>query len=147
MALDPLSALFEAGKMIIGRVWPDPAQQAQELFKLEELKQKGDLAELSAHVQAMTGQLDINKQEAAHASIFVAGWRPFVGWSCGFALLYASILEPLMRFIASMSGYAGAFPEIDTSLTMQVLIGMLGLVGSRSYEKKNNVHRDNLKAK
>jgi hypothetical protein len=147
MALDPVTALFDAGKMIISRVWPDPAQQAEQLFKLEQLKQNGDLAELSARVQAMTGQLDINKQEAAHASIFVAGWRPFVGWSCGFALLYASIVEPLMRFIASMSGYAGTFPEIDTAMTIQVLIGMLGLVGARSYEKKNGVHRDNLNTK
>ena len=147
MSMDPISALFDAGKMIISRVWPDPAQQAEQLFKLEELKQKGDLADLSAHVQSITGQLEINKVEAAHPSIFVSGWRPATGWCCAFALLYASILEPFMRFIATMFDYAGEFPEIDTSITMQVLLGMLGLVGARSYEKKNNVHRDNLKAK
>ena len=145
MSLDPVSAIFDAGKMIISRVWPDPAQQAEQLFKLEELKQKGDIAELSAHVQSLTGQLDINKQEASHASIFVAGWRPFVGWCCGFALLYASILEPFMRFIATMLDYDGGFPAIDTNITMQVLLGMLGLVSARSYEKKNGVDRKNLK--
>jgi len=144
--INPLSALFDIGKIAIEKIWPDPAKQAEQLFKLEELKQKGDLAELNAHVQSITGQLEINKVEAAHASIFVAGWRPFVGWCCGFALLYASILEPLMRFIATMFGYTGTFPIIDTNTTMQVLLGMLGLVGARSYEKKNKVQRDSLKA-
>jgi len=144
--INPLSALFDIGKTAIEKIWPDPAKQAEQLFKLEELKQKGDLAELNAHVQSLTGQLEINKVEAGHASIFVAGWRPFVGWCCGFALLYASILEPLMRFIATMFGYAGTFPIIDTNTTMQVLLGMLGLVGARSYEKKNKVQRDSLKA-
>ena len=145
MDINPLSALFDIGKIAIEKIWPDPAKQAEQLFKLEELKQKGDLAELNAHVQSITGQLEINKVEAAHASIFVAGWRPFVGWCCGFALLYASILEPLMRFVATMLGYTGAFPVIDTNTTMQVLLGMLGLVGARSYEKKNKVQRDSLK--
>ena len=93
MDINPLSALFDIGKIAIEKIWPDPAKQAEQLFKLEELKQKGDLAELNAHVQSLTGQLEINKTEAAHASIFVAGWRPFVGWCCGFALLYASILS------------------------------------------------------
>ena len=144
MDINPLSALFDIGKIAIEKIWPDPAKQAEQLFKLEELKQKGDLAELNAHVQSLTGQLDINKVEAGHASIFVAGWRPFVGWCCGFALLYASILEPLMRFIATMLGYTGTFPAIDTNTTMQVLLGMLGLVGARSYEKKNKVQRDSL---
>ena len=145
MALDPISALFEVGKMTIERIWPDPSKRAEQLFKLEELKQAGDLAELQAHVSSLQGQLEINKQEASHASIFVAGWRPFVGWCCGFALLYASILEPLMRFTASMAGYTGEFPVIDTSITMQVLLGMLGLVGARSYDKKNGTNRDVLK--
>ena len=145
MSIDPLSALFDVGKIAIEKIWPDQTKQAEQLFKLEELKQKGDLAELSAHVQSITGQLEINKQEAAHASIFVAGWRPFIGWCCGFSLLYAAILEPFMRFIAVMFDYSGAFPEIDTNITMQVLLGMLGLVGARSYEKKNKVNRDSLK--
>lgn len=138
-----VGALFEIGKDIIGRVWPDPQKQAEEVRKLEELRQKGDLAELKAHVSLLTGQLEINKQEAAHPSIFIAGWRPGVGWICALGLLYISFIEPLMRFIANMNGYDGDFPEIDTTLTMQVLLGMLGLVASRSYDKK---HKTDTKA-
>jgi len=145
MSLDPITALFDVGMTVIKRVWPDPQQQAIEERKLLELKQSGDLAELNAHIKLLTGQLEINKIEASHKSIFVAGWRSFVGWVCGFALAYAAILEPLMRFIANMSGYTGKFPVIDTTLTMQVLLGMLGLAGFRTREKEKGVHKDSLK--
>lgn len=145
MALDPLTALFEAGKMAVERIWPDPIKRAEEVRKLEEIQQRGNLAELDARVKLLLGQLDINKQEAAHKSIFVAGWRPFIGWCCGFSLLYVSIVEPLMRFTASMYGYTGEFPEIDASITMQVLLGMLGLVASRSYDKQKGTSKDSLR--
>jgi len=134
--INPLSALFDIGKIAIEKIWPDPAKQAEQLFKLEELKQKGDLAELNAHVQSLTGQLEINKVEAAHASIFVAGARPFVMWICASSLAYASIIEPIARFIATVVfSYSGEFPEIDTDITLQVLLGMLGLGTMRSYDK------------
>lgn len=145
MSFDPLSALFDLGKSAIDKIWPDPVKRAEEVRKLEEMRQRGDLAGLNAQVQLLTGQLEINKTEAAHKSIFVAGWRPFVGWVCGFALAYAAILEPLMRFGATMYGYTGDFPVIDTSITMQVLLGMLGLGAMRTREKEKGVHRDALK--
>ena len=81
-------------------------------------------------------QIEVNKAEAASLSLFVAGWRPAIGWICGAGLAYAAILEPLARFMAQVGfGYSGAFPSIDTTLTMQVLLGMLGLGAMRSVEK------------
>lgn len=145
MSINPLDAVFELGKGLIDRVWPDPQQQAVELRKLEELKQRGDLAELNAHVQQIQGQLRINEKEAEHPSVFVAGWRPFVGWVGGFSLAYMGILEPFMRFIAKMLGYDGEFPVLDTTLTMQVLLGMLGIGGMRSYDKRNKSNTDRVK--
>ncbi len=139
MSFDPISAVFDLGKSIISRVWPDPKQQADAFYKLQKLKQDGNLAELSAYVQSMTGQLEINKIEAASSSVFVAGWRPFVGWICGFALAYVAIIDPMFRFFALMFGYKGDFPVIDTTITMQVLLGMLGIGTLRSYDKKNKV--------
>ena len=97
------------------------------------MQQDGDLA-------VITAQTDINKIEAGSSSLFVAGWRPFVGWCCGAAFLYAAILEPLARFISKvMFSYAGDFPAIDTTLTMQILLGLLGMAGLRSWDKKNGV--------
>ena len=66
MALDPLTALFEAGKMAVERIWPDPIKRAEEVRKLEEMRKRGDLAELDARVKLLLGQLDIFKQVAAH---------------------------------------------------------------------------------
>lgn len=84
-------------------------------------------------------QIEVNREEARSSSTFVAGWRPFVGWTCGAGLAYVAIVEPVARFTATMYGYHGAFPPIDTTLTMQVLLGILGLGGLRSFDKKNGV--------
>ena len=145
MSIDPITAALNVGKSIIEKIWPDPAKQSEEIRKLEELHQKGELAQLDAQVQLLLGQINVNATEAKHKSIFVAGWRSFVGWVCGFGLLYASVVEPLMRFIATMIGYEGLFPEIDTTLTMQVLLGMLGLAVARTHEKIKNVNTNSLK--
>lgn len=142
MSFDPLSALFDIGKVAIEKIWPDPTKRAQELRKLEEMKQHGDLEEMNAQVKLLTGQMEINKTEAASKNLFVAGWRPFVGWVCGFGLAYAAILEPMMRFIASVNDYAGTFPIIDTTITMQVLLGMLGLGAMRTREKEKGVNKE-----
>ena len=121
---------------ILGKVIPDAGAADAAKLELLKLAQAGDLAQLNADLQAMVGQLEINKQEAASTSWFVAGWRPFIGWICGLGLGYVAIVEPLARFVAAVwFGYKGAFPQIDTSLTMQVLLGMLGLGAMRSLEK------------
>jgi hypothetical protein len=145
MSLDPLTAALDVGRSLIEKIWPDPAKQSEELRKLEELHQKGDLAVLNAEVQLLLGQINVNAAEANHKSIFVAGWRPFVGWVCGLGLLYASVIEPLMRFIAKVNDYNGTFPVLDTTITMQVLLGILGLAGFRTREKEKGVHKDTLK--
>jgi len=130
--MDPITAIVTVGSQLIERLFPDPAQAAEAKLKLVELQQNGDLA-------AIAGQMDINKVEASNASVFVSGWRPFVGWVCGFGLGYVAIIEPIARFVATMTGYTGAFPAIDTTLTMQVLIGMLGMGGLRSLDKAKGV--------
>ena len=145
MSFDPLTAALDVGKTLIEKIWPDPVKQSQEIRKLQELHQKGDLAILNAEVQLLLGQINVNKTEANHKSIFVAGWRPFVGWVCGFGLLYASVIEPLMRFIATVNDYTGTFPVLDTTITMQVLLGMLGLGLMRTKEKEKGTHKDSLK--
>ena len=145
MSFDPLTAALDVGKSLIEKIWPDPVKQSEEIRKLEELHQKGDLAVLNAEVQLLLGQINVNAAEANHKSIFVAGWRPFVGWVCGFGLLYASVIEPLMRFIATVNDNTGTFPVLDTTITMQVLLGILGLGVMRTQEKKNGTHKDSLK--
>lgn len=144
MSFDPISALFSVGQSVIERIWPDPNKRAEEMRKLEEMKQRGDLAQLEAHVKLLTGQLEINKMEAQHKSIFVAGWRPFAGWVGGASLAYIGVIEPILRFVAKLNGYDGEFPILDTSVTLQVLMGMLGIGAMRSFDKRNGTQTDNI---
>jgi hypothetical protein len=129
-------ALIPLVGKVIDNILPDPAVAADAKLKLLELQQKGQLAELDADLRVALGQMEINKVEAASTNWFVAGWRPFVGWACGASFAYAALLEPLMRFGATVwFDYRGTFPVIDTNLTMQILVGLLGLGGLRSFEK------------
>lgn len=84
----------------------------------------------------MLAQADINKIEAGSEHWFVAAWRPFVGWMCGIAFAYATILDPLLRFAATLCGWEKGFPVLDTTLTMQALFAILGVGIMRSYDKK-----------
>jgi len=108
---------------------------------IEDKDQKNALAHEIAtmserHAQElMKGQLDVNKVEAAHKSLFVAGWRPSIGWVCSLGLLYNTI-------IANILGIWVDLPEIDTTLLVPVMMGMLGLGAMRSYEKVNSVARE-----
>tara|TARA_Y100000114_G_C11760930_1_gene329683 strand:- start:172 stop:594 length:423 start_codon:yes stop_codon:yes gene_type:complete len=134
-----VGSLLEKGIDLIDSLYTSDSEKAEAQMKLQELAQKGDLAELNAHVSLLKGQMDINKEEAK-GNWFQAGWRPFVGWVCGIALAYVAILEPILRFVAKVFfGYTGEFPVIDTTLTMQVLIGMLGLGVYRMREKEKGV--------
>ncbi len=143
MSFDPLSALFEIGKTAIEKIWPDPSKRAEELYKLEKLKQDGDLAKLQAEVNLMLGQIEINKVEAQHPSVFVAGARPAVMWIGAFGLAYAAVIEPIARFVARVVfDYVGEFPALDTTITMQILFGILGLGAYRTYEKTKEVQTD-----
>lgn len=117
----------------------------------EEEKAEIKLKFMQIGMSADLGQLAINKQEAAHGKVFVSGWRPFVGWTCGCALAYTYIVDPLIRstafYLASFNGVEldlSGLPTIDLAVLMPVLLGMLGLGGLRTFEKVQGVARANL---
>ncbi len=88
------------------------------------------------HAQELAkGQLEVNKTEAAHKSLFVAGWRPAIGWICGLALMYSTILSPILSIWFTV-------PPVDSSLLTTVLMGMLGLGAMRTVEKTKSVARN-----
>ena len=140
MALDPLTAILDVGGKVIDRLFPDPAQRDAAKLELFKLQQNGELAQLAAETELSKGQIEVNKEDAKSSSLFVSGARPFILWGCGLAMMYAAMIEPIMRFVATVVfSYTGAFPVLDTTLTTQVLLGLLGLSGFRSYDKKNGV--------
>ena len=94
---------------------------------------KQEKAELIADINR--AQLEVNKVEAGHTSIFVSGWRPFTGWICATALGYHYVLQPLLTFILYSFGNEVSLPTFDMTTLTTVLLGMLGLGGMRSFEK------------
>jgi hypothetical protein len=118
-----------------------PATQLLDKF-VEDKDKKNELAHEIAtmaerHAQELAkGQLEINKAEASHRSIFVSGWRPSVGWVCSIAMAYHFVLQPLIVFGVTVAGVAiPELPKFDMNSLMTVLTGMLGLGGLRTFEK------------
>ena len=131
-----ISGLFSAAQSLIERFFPDPEKKAAAQLELLKMEQTGDLARLAAETDLAKLQIQTNIEEAKSTNWWVAGWRPAIGWVCGAGLAYAALVEPFARFAAKVwFGYGGEFPVIDTDLTLQILMGMLGLGAMRSVEK------------
>lgn len=126
----------------IGEIIGTVGKIADDLTTSDKERMDAELDAYNAESKRMDGQVEINKIEAASGSLFVSGGRPFVVWVCAFALAYAAVIEPIARFVATVGfAYSGPFPVIDTDLTMQVLLGLLGLGAYRSVEKIKGVAR------
>ena len=123
-----LGSLIEPATKLLDKVIEDKDQKAALAHELATMADR--------HAQELAqGQLEVNKVEAAHKSLFVAGWRPAIGWVCALGLFYNVIL-------ANIIGIWVDVPEIDTTLLVPVMMGMLGLGAMRSYEKVQGVSRE-----
>lgn len=135
MAAGPIaSGLFG----LIDKLFTSDDERMAAKLKVLELEKSGELA-----------QIAVNAQEAQHDSIFVAGWRPFIGWVCGLAFTWAFLLYPMLSFFVVAFGLSADLtlvPDLDLNAMMPVLMGMLGLGAMRSWEKKEGVARERLDA-
>ena len=123
-----LSSLIGPATKILDKVIEDKDQKNALAHEIATMAER--------HAQELAqGQLEVNKVEAAHKSLFVAGWRPAIGWVCALGLFYNVIL-------ANIIGIWVDVPEIDTTLLVPVMMGMLGLGAMRSYEKVQGVSRE-----
>ena len=127
MAIDitGLGSVADLATTVISKIWPD--------------KTEAEKAQLVAAVQLVQGQIDINKVEAASSSVWVAGWRPFIGWVCGAAFAYKFVLAPAIAFGLAAAGHVVDLPVLDFTEMSTVLLGMLGIGGLRTLEKIKGV--------
>ena len=139
MGIPIIGDLINAVTGVVSEVVVDKDKRDQVNLELAKL---GDAAQARLD-NLMQGQIEVNKVEANSGSIFVAGWRPAVGWVGAVALGYQAILYPFFQFIARVLSYKGDLPVLDYTLTMQILLGMLGLGAMRSYEKVKGVSTNN----
>jgi hypothetical protein len=127
----PILDILDVVANVVDRVIPDPKDKLELQEKLATI---ADQEAAREHDEVM-GQIGTNTAEAANTNLFVAGWRPAVGWVCAVGVGYSFILEPFMAFIAKLAGYAGNFPALDVTNLMTLMMGMLGMGYLRTKEK------------
>lgn len=132
MAFDPATAALDIGSKLIDRLWPSKAEADAAKMKLFELQQSGELAQ-------MTAQTNINLAEAQSGNPFAATWRPAIGWILALALAYQYLGRPLLIFaVIQFGGTPPTLIGLDDNL-WELLFGMLGMGGLRTYEKSKGV--------
>jgi hypothetical protein len=119
---------------VLDRVIPDKAEAAKARLEME-----GKLLE-AATAQA-TQQTDINKIEAAHSSLFVSGWRPFIGWVCGAGLAWAFVVAPFASWMLVALEIKQTPPQLQIDYLLEMVVALLGLGGLRTFEKLKGVAR------
>tara|TARA_R110002126_G_scaffold78039_1_gene194521 strand:- start:832 stop:1236 length:405 start_codon:yes stop_codon:yes gene_type:complete len=130
-----ISAILPSVMEVAGRFLPeDKEKRASAEREIE--------AQLTMHLAKIDlAQLDINKTEAVHRSVFVSGWRPMIGWTCGAAMALNFLIFPLASFVLAQTGHLVELPTLDMAQMMPVLMGMLGLGGLRTFEKIKRVSK------
>lgn len=132
--MDPVTILLGIGSKVIDKIFPDETQANVAKMELMKMQMSGELAQ-------MAGQLKINEVEAANPSVFVSGWRPFIGWVCGMACAWNWIGLPIAVALSAFLGKELGLKPADLTEMLPVLFGMLGLGGLRTIEKINSVDR------
>jgi hypothetical protein len=119
-----------AGLKVLDKFVPDPEAKAKAEAELRSSLQQWDKA-----------QTDVNAVEASNPNLFVAGWRPMIGWVCALALAYQYLVCPLGMWVATSLHLAVTTPpKLDDSL-WQLMFGMLGMGGLRTFEKLKGVSK------
>jgi len=132
MAFDPISTLGNLADDIINKIWPNPEDRA----KADVLEAQAKVYEyVNTVVNPALAQLDVDKAEAAAPSLFVAGWRPAIGWVGAIGLAYAYLIQPAGTFIMAAIGHPVNLPHASLGELIPIIVGMLGLGGLRTVEK------------
>lgn len=126
---------------VLDKVIPNTAERerAKAEIALKLAENETELVKLFAAQDQ--GQIEINKEEAKSSSLFVSGWRPFVGWTCATGCAWAFVLKPVLDWGVMAAGHTAALPVLQTGELMSLLLGLLGMGTLRTYEKFKGVAR------
>lgn len=138
----------------IGELISGIANGADELFTSDEERLKLAIEDKKIGADLLKGQMSVNAQEAKHKSVFVAGWRPAIGWIGAFALAYQFILYPLLMWLWVVLQANELIPKgltvppvLPADALFSIVLGMLGIGGMRSFDKKSGTQTDSIKNK
>lgn len=132
MSITGIGEVANFATNLVNKFWPDKTQAEKDQLALQ-------VQQMTIAANLTQGQIDVNKAEASNQSIFVAGWRPFIGWVCGAAFGWTFVIGPLLSFTLSAFKMSVALPQLDLSQLSPVLMGMLGLGVMRTVEKVNGL--------
>lgn len=131
MGLPFLGDLIKGATGIIDKFIVDPSEKLEAQTQMYQMLMNSDMA-----------QMEVNKQEAAHKSLFVAGWRPAVGWTCAIGLFWGTIGQNILQWGMAIWAPTVVAPVIDTATLIPILMGMLGMGGLRTFEKMKKISRE-----
>lgn len=131
-SFDPITAGLDLANNIINKIWPDETEEKK--ANAENIR-----IQIVSAFQLVMGQIQVNMAEAASTSMFVAGWRPAIGWVCAAALAYQYLMRPLLSWGLAVVGHPiPPMPGLDQNL-WELMLGMLGIGGLRTFEKVKGV--------
>ena len=131
--LDLLSGITPIVNKVLDLI-PDPNAKAR-----AEAEMQAELLKYAAEQSAQ--QSEVNKVEAANSNVFVAGWRPAIGWTCALAFMFMYVVAPLVTWVAAFFNHIVPIPQFDTNALMSLTTGMLGLGAMRSFDKKQGTSK------
>jgi len=127
MSLAAIDGIASLASNVLDRFFPNKTEQEKQ--------------EITMAMMVIQGQIETNKVEAANPNMFVAGWRPYIGWVCGTGFAIQFVVAPIAEWGAALAGHPVKFPELDMGTLLTLLGGMLGIGGLRTYEKTKGVNR------
>ena len=127
MSLAAIDGIASLASNVLDRFFPNKTEQEKQ--------------EITMAMMVIQGQIDTNKVEAANPNMFVAGWRPYVGWVCGTGFAIQFVVAPIAEWGAALAGHPMKFPQLDMGTLLTLLGGMLGIGGLRTFEKTKGVNR------
>jgi hypothetical protein len=120
---------------VLDKILPDPKAAADAKFRMLEMVQKGESEALEADIKLAMGQMEVNKAEAASGNAFASSWRPLIGYIAGISLAYNFLVYPLLLWGQAIWLPHIMPPVLASDQLFELVLGMLGLAGFRTYEK------------
>jgi hypothetical protein len=138
MGIPIIGDVIDAVKDLVSEVIVDKDKKNEINLELERI---ADQADARLHAE-MIAQTETNKVEASHRSVFVAGWRPFIGWVGGAGIAWTFVVSPVAEWASRLFGWSGVMPVIDAGQLTTLVLAMLGVGAMRSYDKSKGTAND-----
>lgn len=147
-----IDGILNIGGQLIKHWFPDPKDAANAELELIKLNESGDLQRMATEAGLLHGQIEVNKEEAKSGSLFIAGWRPAIGWTCAISLFmyyvpYCIVATVIWAMHCIETNQLVARPDLGIADLIGLMSAMLGIASMRSFDKVKNIATQRLESK